>query len=356
MFSIQKYGGVTKYFCELIKNIPPENNYKLSVLFSDNHYLKEDQKIFKKTFLPIPDRDFKLKGRIKDFIYTVNEHFSKKIIKGEDYDIFHPTYYGNYFLGSLKKPYVITVHDLIAFKDNFYTDTSLRSQMKKTIDNANRIISISENTKKDLVELLHIDEKKIDVIYHGYNKPESEHKKNELGEYILFVGRRSGYKNFSTFASAISILFRKEKDLKLVCVGEPFNSKEVSMLKTLDILEKTTVLTVTEQKLNNLYSNALLFVYPTLYEGFGMPILEAFANKCPICVSNTSCLPEIAGNAALYFDPKEAESIVEAISKLLQDKDFSSELVDKGSERLLYFSWKNTAKQTITSYKKALGN
>jgi hypothetical protein len=101
MFSIQKYGGVTKYFCELIINITPENEYKLSVLFSANHYLKEDKKIFNKIYLPIPDKNFRLKGRIKNLIYTANEHFSKKIIKSQDYDIFHPTYYGNYFFHCL---------------------------------------------------------------------------------------------------------------------------------------------------------------------------------------------------------------------------------------------------------------
>ncbi len=354
MFSIQKYGGVTKYFCELMKNITPQNDYKLSVLLSDNHYLKEDQKIFKKMFLPIPDKDFRLKGRIKDAIYSVNEHFSKKIINSNNYDLFHPTYYGNYFLGRVKKPYVITVHDLIGFKDNFYTDKFLREEMKKTIENASRIIAISKNTKKDLINILNIDEQKIDVIYHGYNKPKSKLNKNYLGNYILYVGRRSGYKNFSTLASAISILFKKERNLKLVCVGEPLTSKEVSILKTLNILERTQVLTVSEEKLNNLYSNALLFVYPSKYEGFGMPILEAFANKCPVCVSNSSCLPEIAGDAAVYFDPNEAESIVEAMEKILFNKELQEKLVLKGTYRLQSFSWKNTAERTIATYEKAL--
>jgi glycosyltransferase involved in cell wall biosynthesis len=354
MFSIQKYGGVTKYFCELIKNITPENEYKLSVLFSANHYLKEDKKIFNKIYLPIPDKNFRLKGRIKNLIYTANEHFSKKIIKSQDYDLFHPTYYGTYFLGKLKKPYVLTVHDLIAFKDDFYTDIPLRNEMKRTIENATRIISISENTKKDLTDILNIDPQKIDVIYHGYNKPKSEYEKNNLGKYILFVGRRSGYKNFSTFASAISLLFKKEKDLKLVCVGEPFNSKEASMLKRLNILEKTTVLTANEEKLNNLYSNALTFVYPTLYEGFGMPILEAFANKCPICVSNTSCLPEIAGDAAVYFDPYSEASILKAMEKIIFSRSLSLELIKKGESRLSSFSWQKTAAHSLNTYKRTL--
>ena len=97
----------------------------------------------------------------------------------------------------------------------------------------------------------------------------------------------------------------KERDLKLICVGLPFNKDELANLKSSKILDQTRVLAVNEETLNNLYSNALVFVYPSLYEGFGMPILEAFANNCPVCLSNTSCFPEIAGDAGVYFDPND---------------------------------------------------
>ena len=198
MFSIQKYGGVSKYFCELMKNIPNGNEFYLSVLLSDNHYLKEDKDFFNKSILPIPDNDFIAKGRLKKLVYNVNQQFSNKILGAENYDLFHPTYYGTYFLKKLKKPYVLTVHDLIFFKDEFYKDNLVRSEMKKSIENASRIISVSQNTKKDLINILKIDPEKIDVVYHGYNHPGLFSEKKSYGDYILFVGRRAGYKNFNT--------------------------------------------------------------------------------------------------------------------------------------------------------------
>ena len=354
MFSIQKYGGVTKYFCELIKNIPSEDEFQLSVIFSYNHYLREDSEIFKKINVPIPDGQFKGKGFLKKVLYLINQSYSSRIISLNNYDLLHPTFYDTYFLGSLKKPYIITVHDLIAFKDNFYKHSSLRTQMKKVIKNATRIISISENTKKDIVDILNIHPEKIDVIYHGYNKPKANNNINPYGRYILYVGRRGGYKNFITFAKAISGLLNKESALKLICVGEPFNKEEISDFKLLNISRQTIALTVTENLLNSLYSNALVFVFPSLYEGFGMPIIEAFANNCPVCLSNTGSLPEIAEDAAVYFDPYDKESILNAIERVIYNNNFSQEIIKRGKARLTYFSWEKTAEQTINSYKKTL--
>jgi glycosyltransferase involved in cell wall biosynthesis len=226
--------------------------------------------------------------------------------------------------------------------------------MEKIIRRANRLIAISENTKMDIVNLFKIDPGKIDVIYHGYNAPEKKNSVNKLGRYILFVGKRCGYKNFTRFAKAASILMNKDRDLKLICAGMPFTTEEISELKTLNILSKTKVFGVSEEGLNNLYAHARAFVYPSLYEGFGMPILEAFANNCPVCLSNTSSMPEVAGDAGIYFDPKNEESILNAIEKVIYDTDFSERIITAGNDRLKKFSWKFCAEQTTNSYFKTL--
>lgn len=248
------------------------------------------------------------------------------------------------------------MHDLtqFKFKDIFYWKGANLPLMEKVIKNAHRIISISQNTKKDLIEMLNINPGKIDVVHHGYNKPPGTKAINRWGKYILFVGSRERYKNFITFVKAISSLLNKESDLKLVCVGPPFNKEELEQLKKLNILEYTTILTVDENTLNNLYSNAQAFVYPSLYEGFGMPILEAFANNCPVCLSNTSCFPEIAGDAGAYFDPYNAESILEVVTKVLYDNSLKNQMIKAGNERLTDFSWKKTGRETAASYKKTL--
>ena len=356
IFSMQKYGGVSKYFCEIMRNIAPEDEYNLALIVSDNQYLKEDYPYFKKKIIPFPEKPFKGKSLLKRKIYFLNKQYSKQAVSSNKYDLLHPTFYDDYFLDNLKKPYTITVHDLtmFKFKDIFYWKEANLPKMEKIIKSATRVISISQNTKKDLVEMLNINPDRIDVIHHGYNKPTGSNTINRFGKYILFVGSRERYKNFITFIRAISSLLNKESGLRLVCVGLRFNTDELTELRKLNIMEYTSILTVDEKMLNNLYSHAQVFVYPSLYEGFGMPILEAFANNCPLCLSNTSCFPEIAGEAGTYFDPYNSESILEAVTKVLYDNDLKNQMIKAGNERLAHFSWKKAALETAASYKKTL--
>jgi glycosyltransferase involved in cell wall biosynthesis len=355
MFSIQKFGGVTRYFCELMKNIPPEHQFDLSLIFSDNHHLKENRDLLKKLNI-LPDKNFKGKYFIGKTLVAINRYYSRYCISKNNFDLFHPTYYGNYFFKILKKPYILTVHDLILFKfeDSFYKSHPGKLKMENAIKNANRIIAVSENTKQDLIEILHINPGKIDVVYHGHNKTISTKTPVGFGKYILFVGRRSLYKNFIIFAEAISKLLRREKDIKLVCVGSPFNKEEMALLSKWGISNQAIAVNVDDDSLNGLYSEALVFVFPSLYEGFGIPVLEAFANDCPVCLSNTSSFPEIAGNAGVYFDPYDQESISNAIEKVIYDDDFKDEIIQAGRQRLNDFSWKKTAKETVSSYIKTI--
>jgi glycosyltransferase involved in cell wall biosynthesis len=355
MFSLQRYGGITKYFCEIISNIPPEHQFELSVLFSDNYHLRERYKLFGKKNI-LPKKNFRKKEVLQKMIYNINQYYSKYRISANHFDLFHPTFYNDYFFKVLKKPYIITVHDLIEFKfkDASYQSDSIRPHMEKTIRGANRIIAISENTKKDIIDIFGIDSAKIDVIYHGYNTRGLKTSENKFGRYILFVGNRSRYKNFKIFAEAVSSLLKKERDVKLICVGPPFKSEEMSHLKTLNILDSSIAINVDEPALNNLYSNAMVFVYPSLYEGFGMPILEAFANNCPVCLSQASSFPEIAGNAGVYFDPNSQDSILAAIEKIIYNKDFALDIVKAGQARLMNFSWKKAAEETILSYQRTI--
>jgi glycosyltransferase involved in cell wall biosynthesis len=353
IFSLQKYGGITRYFCELILNLPDEHHYILSLVFSDNHYLKENSSSFKKLDI-LPDKVFKGKPFIKRNIYSINKLYSQYCLSTKDFDLFHPTYYNRYFLKLLKKPYVLTIHDLIVFKHRNASEIPdfMMSQMKDVIKNANRLIAISENTKKDLIEILNVNPDKIDVIYHGYSGNVSNNKTENNDRYILYVGRRGEYKNFRTFVQAISPLLKREKDLQLICAGDPFEPEEMMFLAKLGISNQTLALTIGDDKLNKLYSNALVFVFPSLYEGFGLPILEAFANSCPVCLSNTSCFPEIAGIAGAYFDPYDYESILSAIEKVIYDNDYAKSLIREGHNRLKKYSWTKTVEETLETYKK----
>jgi len=356
MFSLQKYGGITKYFCNLIKNLPEENSYSLSLLFSNNQHLNDDFSFFKKMYLPISSKSTRVAGRLRKFTYDINEWYSKKIMHSNDYDILHPTFFNPYSIRYTKKPYVITVHDLIVFKyPELCKDNRIKYNMTECIKNAGRIISISENTKKDLVEILNIPSDKIDVIYHGFSKPAPAIvDDNPHGRYILYVGTRTGHKNFMLLANAFKHLLTSDRELQLVCIGLPFTEQEMSELTKMGVINNTKVLSVDEKTLNQLYTHTLAFVYPTKYEGFGMPVLEAFANNCPVCLSYAGSLPEVAGKAGIYFNPDDQDSLLEAIKKTIYDPAFSRSMICAGIEQLKSFSWNTCAKQTIQCYQKAL--
>jgi glycosyltransferase involved in cell wall biosynthesis len=355
MFSYQKFGGITKYFVELIKNISPEHQCHLSVLFSENHYLKENHELFKKLNL-LPSKDFKGKATAKEMLALLNKKYSRYRIASNNYDLFHPTFYDDYFLENIKKPYVVTVHDLIEFiyQDSFFKDSLNRPYMEKVIGNAHRIIAISEHTKMDLLRIFNLDPGKIDVIYHGFNGISTRKKSNHFGKYLLFVGERGGYKNFTGLVEAVSGLLKKDRAMKLVCVGKPFSTEEIELFQNAGIEEQLFALNVSEATLNELYSHALVFVYPSLYEGFGMPILEAFSNNCPVCLSDTSCFPEIAGEAAAYFDPSDKDSMAGCIEEVIYNKEVAEKLRKAGKIRLQDFSWQKTSQLTLKTYQKAL--
>lgn len=353
MFSRAKFGGIPKYFCELIKNLPEHYDAEIAVLFSNNQHLKDNYQFFKKPYLPIPSQESRLRGHLRAKTYSINQFYSTQKIRQKKYDLFHPTYFDPYFLKVIKKPFIVTVHDLIVFKfPDVLRKQQQMAEMEKIINKAERIIAISENTKKDTIDILKINPEKIDVIYHGFNRFDGKPGENPYGRYILFVGARLGYKNFRSLALAFKKLIEKDPVLKLICVGNAFTPFEVEELRRLNIFDNVLQMGVNEQKLNELYFHALSFINPSLYEGFGMSLLEAFSNNCPVCLSNSSCFPEIAADAGIYFDPYDSDSIYETIAKVIYDNEFSNRLRQAGQRRLLSFSWKKCAMETALSYKK----
>ena len=222
---------------------------------------------------------------------------------------------------------------------------------------ASKIIAISESTKQDIIEILGIDENKIKVIYLGNSMSLSLSKSNiDLpNKYLLFVGYRGEYKNFNRFIDSAAHLLNDDCDLNVICVGGgEFSPSELGKFEKKDISKQLLQFDLDDDSLAYFYNNALAFVFPSLYEGFGMPVLEAFACECPLICSNTSSLPEVAGNAAEYFDPYDVSDMQAVITKVLNDSHLRSELVLKGKNRLPLFSWEATAKKTIELYKSIL--
>jgi glycosyltransferase involved in cell wall biosynthesis len=328
-----------------MRNLPEGYSASNSVLFCDNIYAPNVG--IRQVTLP------RFKGRYQ--VYEgLNRLNSIVALNRNKFDVFHPTYYNPYFLGKLKKPYVITVHDMIHEKfESWIKDRKTIELKRKSITNASKIIAISENTKKDVMDIYGIEENRFAVVHHGYSVDLSQSNYVDClpEKYVLFVGVRAGYKNFRLFLEAFALINKLWKDVELVCTGSKFTEEELSLISKMGLTGKVKRFFVTDGQLTYLYQHALCFVYPSLYEGFGIPILEAFAAKCPIALSKTSCFPEIARDGGAYFDPSDCESMVKTIAKIIEDNDYKENLVKKGSVVLSDYSWTKMALQTVEVYK-----
>ena len=348
-FDMQKFGGISRYFYKLAKY--GNGLYDCSVCgkYCDNVYVSEISEI-----KPFPvKRNFRGKGRIVNFS---KKHANIKAIKGEKYDVFHTTYYNPLALPK-NKPVVITAHDFIhELFPSFFPENDKTTACKRAIfSRADRIIAISETTKKDLLTFFpETDPSKIDVAYHAIEWDICKEKKARPVEkpYIIYTGTRNIYKNFPFFLISVAPLLKKH-DLQLVCTGSRFSTDENALTHMLGVSDRVTSTFADEQTLRALYENAVCFVFPSIYEGFGFPILEAFASKCPIAISRASCFPEIAGEAALYFDPYSIDDMRSKIESLILSPTLQAELVQKGLERFRKFSMDAMIENTFHVYEKA---
>ena len=174
-------------------------------------------------------------------------------------------------------------------------------------------------------------------------------------KYVLFIGSRNIYKNFYFFVEAVATLLKKDKELYLICVGGgPFSGDEQAYFKHFGLENKIIHFVVNDDTLTEVYKRAIALVYPSLYEGFGIPILEAFSCGCPVILSDKSSLPEIAGDAAIYFNPKDIKSMGDAIGNTLYNQELLEKLRQKGYNQLKKYTWEDCANKTISLYESLL--
>jgi len=244
------------------------------------------------------------------------------------------------------------------FSDMFSPTDKTTEQKRLLVEKATKIIAISQSTKKDLIELFGTDESKIEVVYLGNSMFPKENI--SIGydipkKYLLFVGGRGAYKNFERFIKSITELLNQDKELFVVCTGGgKFSNYEIEQFKELGISKQILQFNLDDDSLAYFYKNALAFIFPSLYEGFGISVLESFACGCPLLCSDVSSLPEVAGEVAWYFDPYSEESIRDAVLRILDDTNLRKDLINKGYQQLKKFSWKQTAEQTKKIYESVL--
>ncbi len=357
-FTGQRYGGVARYFHDLMESLSKMDvDIELALQFSNNEYLKNSS-----IRIPRQFRDIFGFMPTSMLVSRTNRLNSIYRIQRGKFDIFHPTFFHHYFLQHLdNKPFVITFHDCIKEKFNLqHIDNSSKAQKQELINRASKIIAVSENTKKDLLELYEVKSEKIDVVYHStdfinHQQPAHFHLKTPE-KYLLYVGARNDYKNFDGLLKSIKPVLKKHSDVILLCAGGGnFTEEESFMMKNLGIENQVIHQHFySDNTLFALYQRAIAFVYPSLYEGFGIPILEAFACGCPVVLSNTSCFMEVAENAALYFDVDNKDDLSHKLEEIITNFDLRKTLVNRGLTRQKAFSSEKKGKETFDVYKSVL--
>lgn len=290
----------------------------------------------------------------------------------ENLDLFHgpanvtPLFY--------RQPTVVTVHDLIIYEHPEWFPGGLsdyfwrHSLVPQSIKNASRVIAVSQSTKKQVNRQFHVSADKISVIYEGVTTRSAEdevltqeieplNKKIGADRFLLYVGTIEPRKNLIRLIDAFKAIATKFPGLKLVLAGK-FGWKYESILASAKGLESRVIFTdyVSPAQKDWLYSTALGFVYPSLAEGFGLPVLDAMMNKLPVLTSQNSSLPEVAGPAAVYVDPLSVKSIVAGLEKLMGDENLRQRLIAQGLVQAAKFSWDVAAKQTLRVYHDVISN
>ncbi len=359
------FTGIGRYIQELLNH--------LSKIDKKNEYLilltKENIDEFN-----IQQDNFKTK--IVDFShYSISEQTKfLKYLNNLDVDLVHfphfnlPTFY--------KKPFVTTIHDLIHTlfpgkkKGRFFHRKAYDFTIKQAVKNSRKVIAVSKNTKDDIIKLLKTDPEKIEVTYEAVD-PEYRlisdplkitDLKSKYGitkPFLLYIGNWRYHKNVHGLIQAFNLIKQKHKvDCQLVITGkkgkieqeEAEQAMEVSPFKSDIILPGF----VPENELPLFYNAATLFAFPSFYEGFGLPPLEAMACGTPVVSSNTACMPEIQGAAAEYFDPNNVKQMAGQFTKVLKDTDLQKEMSKKGLEHVRQYNWQRMAKETLEIYRKAV--
>jgi glycosyltransferase involved in cell wall biosynthesis len=365
IFSYQAFGGASRYYCELMAAFhrAGEPAFDVGVAESPNEYLARAPFFTGKKIAKAGTAGFFR-------TYVKNELATRAASRRAQHDILHATFYEPGVLRHVRGgKLVVTVLDMIPEKfPELYPATGFYGRFvtrrwidgKRTLcERADAILAISEHTKQDVVSFYGIDPSRITVMHLGNNLSGGADKPRPDGvapRYVLFVGTRNTYKNFGFFIEAIATLLAKSADLGVLCIGGgALAPDEVALIERHGLAGRVIQRSVRDDELAACYAHAAAFVFPSRYEGFGIPILEAFACGCPALVANASCFPEIAGDAALYFDPDDRDSLRTALERVLGDSTLRDGLVAKGRERVKRFTWDATAQQTLTAYRGLVG-
>lgn len=366
---VEKVDGLSRYIINLLAHFPKEafDKFDFSVLIIKGVQREELWKVLQQGNFKVIETEISPIGPKRDWGMFM---FLRK--NKNSFDLFHSTsnQYPLYLKGG-----VATVHDLTFRK---YFDTPwwtfnmavayLNRVIKNSLIKSTAVIAVSNATKNDLLESYGSEfADKIQVIYEGWENFTTEdsslnvHKENlDYKNYLFFLGTTRKHKNIKNLLKAFDIAIKRiPANIQLVLTGRTdyLDSEDQKVLEKINEQGTRVEFTgyVDNEALEYLFRNADAFIYPSLWEGFGIPILEAFSFNKPVLCSNTASLPEVAGDAGIYFDPYDPKSIADAIINFYEDESLRITCVEKGKQQLAKFSSAKAAQETIELYEKCLG-
>lgn len=358
IFIISKFGGASRYFVEMIKGMAQKQGVDVSLFmgYFINEYGLEN---YQNDFTNFWGKRYKEVKRTKMIALKVDNFLFKKFLLRTNPDIYHTTYY-KYLVRSFKGKRIITILDMMheLMPDSFSKLDKSADWKEEAVQKADGIISISHATKVDLMRIYNVPEEKIKVI-HLANSMNTNITDERIFKkpYILYVGARRTYKNFKMLAEVFANTDYLKNNFNIIAYGGgSFSQEERELFDKLGVKDKIIFDAGNDAKLANYYKYAEVFVYPSKYEGFGVPLLEAMYMDCPIVASNISSIPEIGGPACLYFDPDSSDDLKEKLETILTNKDVKNDLLAKAREWRKNFSWQKTVDETYDYYKQILNN
>ena len=356
IFAEHEYGGISRYFFSLattLAQFPGVQSRVLSPLYVNNYLLHAPPDIVTGNFIRPRRGTRRLILGASATIYRATAAYFRP-------DIIHETYYTEHYKRIGHACHVLTVFDMIHERcpESFPAYDRTSAIKAAAIHRADHLFCISESTKRDLIDIHRIPESKITVTYLAADPLPTPNTGAEslvgAEPYLLHVGGRHGYKNFSCFLRAYATSKWVRNNFRIVCFGGgKLTDSERLLMVELGIAASAVVqLGGSDELLSALYQGAAALIYPSSYEGFGIPPLEAMSLGCPVICSMTSSIPEVVGEAGEYFDPYDVESIKHAIERVLQSSTRRSELISLGSLRCKLFSWERCAQETLNIYKR----
>jgi glycosyltransferase involved in cell wall biosynthesis len=356
IFRLQKYGGISKYFVRLTEELKIlRQQPKILGGFHMNAYLRDFNSasasgIYMEKY---PKRTIRLLREAGNYFNHGYQFVQKP-------DIIHETYFNNApSLKSKSSARVVTEYDCLheLFPDFFPISYLKTKEKQAAFERSDVIISISHQTKADMLNFFNLDEKKIKVTHLAADPPIADHliimPTPRPRPFLLYVGIRLKHKNFARMVKAFSRsrFLMQEFDLVAFCPQE-FSQEEVTLFRELGFRpDQIRWEKGDDDRLAGFFKTAHAFVYPSIYEGFGIPPLEAMSYGCPVVCSNSSSLPEVVGDSALCFNPLDEEEITFQLEKMGLESSLSRDLRSKGYERIKSFSWKKTAEETLSIYR-----